>query len=154
LTAKNPASLTTPSEISTLIEMNIGLQELLLQGRIDFTQISLLQLDDILKFLDPQGKDPSIQSNRELLNAWYLKMLKPKISLVSMRMQYSNLNMDIAMDAFAVGGILQRILENMKIRRFNVKPILRRHLGSILQGSAPAPANENLTTGEAAAGTP
>jgi hypothetical protein len=118
-----------PSEISTLVDLDFSLREMLVQGHIDFTRLSLSQLDDILHFLDPQDRDPSIRSNRRLLNAWYVKGVRPRIKLVSMRLQYSNLNMDIGMDAFVVGPLLQNILDGMKIRRFNIKPTLGRLLG-------------------------
>lgn len=122
-----------PSAISTLVNLNVGLRDLFLDGRVDFTRISLAQLDDVLKFLDPKGKDPNIQRNRALVNAWYIKGVKPQISLVSMRVKYGNLSMDIQMDAKIVGPLLQGILDRMRIRRFNIIPILKTNLPQSLR---------------------
>lgn len=154
LLAKDKAAA-KPSAISTLVNLNVGLRDLFLDGRVDFTRISLAQLDDVLKFLDPKGKDPNIQRNRALVNAWYIKGVKPQISLVSMRVKYGNLSMDIKMDAKVVGPLLQDILDRMRIRRFNIIPILKTNLpASLRQPEKEAPGAEPSVPSASAAAAP
>ncbi len=109
------------TEISAMINLDVGVAERHIEGDINLTKLSLKQLDKLLVFLDPDEKDTNIQRNRNLINAWYVKGVDPKVNLVSIWIKYGNLNMDIALDAwFFIGDILQNVVEKMKIRRQDV----------------------------------
>lgn len=134
LAAEDPSRVGAETELSSLINLDFGLLDRHIEGRIDITRLSLKHLDTLLHFLDPAGKDPKVQGNRDLINAWYVNLIDPKIKLVSMWIKYGNLNMDIEMDAGIIGPILKRILESSRIRRLNIVPILN----AFLPGAAPA----------------
>ncbi len=129
LTETDEKKITPETEISTLVNLNFGLRDRFVEGRVDITKLSLKQLDKMLKFLDPDGKDPNVQNNRDLINSWYINMVNPQVKLVSMWIKYGNLNLDINMDAwFFVGTILKNTLKNSRIRRLNIMPILNQFL--------------------------
>ncbi len=126
LTQNDPSKVSAETELSSLVNLDFGLRDLYVDGRIDITRLSLAQLDKVLAFLDPAGKDPSVQQNRALINSWYVDMINPQVKLVSMWVKYGNLNMDIIMDAwFFVGDILNNTLEKSRVRRLNIIPILK-----------------------------
>jgi hypothetical protein len=151
--AATPDTQVTPeTELSSLINMDFGLSTRHLEGRIDITRLSLKHLDKLLQFLDPAGKDPKVQKNRQLINAWYIKMVNPKVKLVSMWIKYGNLNMDIAMDAGILGPVLKGILDNSRIRRLNIVPILNAFLpGSKSDDEQKQLKNDNAAATQAAA---
>ncbi|RJO67671.1 MAG: hypothetical protein C4523_08615 [Myxococcales bacterium] len=126
LTKKDPAEVSRDTEISSLLELDLGLKDKVINGRIDITRLSLKQLDELLAFLDPKGKDPNVQKNRKLINAWYVDAIDPKVNLVALWIAYSNLNVDIELSAmWPVGDILNDTLKRSLIRRLNINPILR-----------------------------
>jgi len=129
LTSKDSKTVTSETEFSSLIKLNFGLADRFVEGNVDITRLSLAQLDEMLIFLDPEEEDPKVQNNRDFINSWYIKMLDPEVSLVSMWINYGNLNMDINMNAwFFLGTILQNTLEKNKIRRYDIVPILNTFL--------------------------
>ncbi len=125
LTERDPKKITADTELSMLTDLNVDLGGRRIDGRVDLTKLSLKQLDELFKFLDPSGQDPSIQNNRNLINAWYVNMLNPRIKLVSLWMTYGNLNMDIEMNALVFENLLQQNLDANRIRRYDVMPLIR-----------------------------
>jgi hypothetical protein len=118
---------TAKTEISALADIKFSKCAQHLEGRVDITRLSLDMLDSLLAYLDPSKTNESVQNNRKLLKAWYIKLVNPKVQLVSVWISHQNLNMDIEMDAWFVAGMLiKRTLKNMRIRRINILPFLPR----------------------------
>jgi len=122
------------TEVSALLDFGYRPAREELEGRVEITRLSLKMLDSLLAYLDPDGTNGSVQENRKLLGSWYLKWIDPRVQLVSLWIKHGNLNMDIDMDAwFVVGTVLKRVLRNMRIRRLNILPVLRREVTPILR---------------------
>ncbi|GAJ21842.1 unnamed protein product, partial [marine sediment metagenome] len=132
--------------ISGKVDLKFGLCREHLEGSIDITQLSLDMLDALLAFLDPNKLDKNIQKNRELINAWYLRRFNPKIKMVSIWINYGNINLDIELVplwktasfmfkglAAAANPLIQNLLTNIRIRRVNILPRLRAPLGKLLR---------------------
>jgi hypothetical protein len=118
------ARVTPDTEFSALAAARVGLPREL-DGRVDLTRLSLAQLDRLLYFLDPSGTNSSVQANRKLLSAWYMRLARPRVSLVSLWVTRGNLNLDIEMAAlFLVQPILDYTLHRSRLRRLNLWPIL------------------------------
>jgi hypothetical protein len=116
---------TAKTEVSALADIKYSMCAQHLEGRIDITRLSLDMLDSLLAYLDPNKTNESVQNNRKLLKAWYIKLVNPKVQLVSVWISHQNLNMDIEMDAwFVAGTLIKRTLKNMRIRRINILPFL------------------------------
>jgi hypothetical protein len=82
-------------------------------------------LDSMLAYLDPNKTNESVQNNRKLIKAWYMKWINPRVKLVSIWISHGNLNMDIEIDAwFVAGTLIKRVLKNMRIRRIDITPFL------------------------------
>lgn len=128
LTKRKVEEVSSETEISSMVNFNFGLLDRYTEGRIDITRLSLAQLDELLIFLDPDGKDPKVQMNRAMINGTAANILDPKVKLVSMWIQYGNLNMDIKFKVAVFEKIIQDILDKMKIRRLNIMPILNMFL--------------------------
>ena len=122
------AAVTPETEVSALLEGGMDLADAdSLNARMDITHISLSQLDKLLAFLDPQGADPKIQSNRSLLSKAVL--VRPTVELVAMWVAHENLNMDISIKSIpVVRQWLQSILDNLRLRRYSIAHLLRNYL--------------------------
>jgi len=126
---------TPDTEVSAMLDLKYRPAQESLEGRINITRLSLDMLDAMLAYLDPNKKNKSVQSNRELINAWYTEWINPRVKLVSIWVSHGNLNMDIELDAWFVAGVvLKRVLHNMRIRRLNILPILRQEVRPLLRG--------------------
>lgn len=125
---------TPDTEVSAMLDLKYRPAQESLEGRINITRLSLDMLDAMLAYLDPNKKNKSVQSNRELINAWYTEWINPRVKLVSIWVSHGNLNMDIELDAWFVAGVvLKRVLHNMRIRRLNILPILRQEVRPLLR---------------------
>ena len=122
------------TEVSALLDFSYRPAREELAGRMEITKLSLKMLDSLLVYLDPDRTNESVQKNRRLLSAWYIRWINPSVQLVSLWIKHGNLNMDINMDAwFVVGTVLKRVLKNMRVRRLNVLPMLRQEVTPILR---------------------
>jgi len=73
-----------------------------------------------------------VQKNRKLIKSWYVKLVNPRVKLVSVWIAHGNLNMDIDIDAwFVAGTLIKRTLKNMRIRRINILPFLPKGAGAV-----------------------
>jgi len=125
---------TEETEVSAMLDLGYRPAREELAGRVEITSLSLKMLDAMLAYLDPDRTNPSVQENRKLLAAWYMRWIDPRVRLVSLWIRHGNLNMDIKMDAwFVVGTILRKVLEDMRIRRVNILPVLRREVTPMLR---------------------
>jgi hypothetical protein len=125
---------TAKTEISALLDLKAEPCRGYVEGRINITRLSLDMLDSLLAYIDPNRINESVQQNRKMLKAWYIKVANPKVKLVSIWINHGNLNMDIELDAIApIGTILKRNLRNNRIRRINILPFLPK-----CRGGAPA----------------
>ena len=124
---------TKETEVSALMDLGYRPSREELAGQVEITSLSLKMLDAMLAYLDPDQVNPSVQSNRRLLKAWYMRWINPRVRQVSLWIRMGNVNMDISMDAwFVVGTILQRVLKNMRVRRLNILPMLRREVTPLM----------------------
>ena len=113
------------AELSALAEVKYALRAQELEARVEIPRLSLDMLDAFLAYLDPSGLNESVQKNRKLLAAWYIKVAKPQVRLVSVWINHGNLNMDIEMDAREpIGAYLRSQLRRNRIRRLNILPLL------------------------------
>lgn len=125
---------TDETEVSAMMDLDYRPAREELAGRVEITSLSLKMLDAMLAYLDPDRVNPSVQENRKLLAAWYMKWIDPRVRQVSLWIRHGNANMDISMDAwFVVGTILRRVLENMHVRRLNILPMLRREVTPMMR---------------------
>jgi hypothetical protein len=126
---------TDETEVSAMLDLRLRPARELVEGRVYITRLSLEMLDSLLAYIDPNKQNASVQSNRQLLNAWYTQWINPRVKLVSIWISHGNLNMDIELDAWFVAGmVLKRALKGMRIRRVNVLPLMRQHLRPVLRG--------------------
>ncbi len=124
---KKREEITSETEVSAIMNTSVNLLKKELEGRIDITQISMKQLDQLLVFMDPQGVDPKIQKNRETLKL--ASIVKPRVELVSIWIAHENLNMDITMSSLPlVQQGLQHVLDKLKIRRYSIAPIIKSYM--------------------------
>ena len=100
------------------------------------TKLGIPQAIQGLKFLDPNKQDPSIQGNISMLktfDGW------AGLKFASVRLKYSQMSMDMAMDGFLGWLIINPILEGVKIRNFNIMPIMSNSLDPVIASLTPAP---------------
>jgi len=123
----DPKKITPETEVAAIAGITLDMKKRAFEGRMDITTISLKQLDELLGFLDPNDKDPKIQKNRQTLKT--AAIVKPKVELVSMWIAKENLNMDIFISSVPlIETFLQNVLDNLKLRRYSISPILNKYL--------------------------
>jgi hypothetical protein len=112
---------TSETEVSALVELEAEPCRRHVKAQINITHLSLKMLDSLLAFLDPNGVNEDVQKNRKLINSWYVKLANPKVKLVSIWINYGNLNMDIEIDAIEpAGSIIRGNLRRNRIRRLDI----------------------------------
>ncbi|MCA9670485.1 MAG: hypothetical protein KC503_33040 [Myxococcales bacterium] len=109
-----------PAPISALLDLRYRYGKRYLDGRINISKLSLTQLDALLLYLDPNEVDANVQRTRGIINAWYMRLAKPRIKLVAIWFKYGNLNIDIKVQARVLEDFINRKLHASRIRRVSI----------------------------------
>ncbi len=136
LTAGPDTKVTDETAISMLMDLDFDLRPKFVEGRIELTQLGIPQAIQGMKFLDPNKQDPSIQRNIGVL-----KMADGVAGLdfASIRLKYTQANVDFALNGFFGPIINFFILDKIKIRNFDIMPILSNNLDPVIAGLTPQP---------------
>jgi hypothetical protein len=119
---------TAETEVSALVELEAEPCRRHVKAQINITHLSLKMLDSLLAFLDPNGVNEDVQKNRKLINSTLVKLASPKVKLVSIWINYGNLNMDIDIDALEpFGALIRSNLRRNRIRRLDILWLLDKY---------------------------
>lgn len=118
------------TEVKVEADFGFGWKNRDVDGGIKISKLSLRQLDELLKFSDPGGRNQQIQDQRTLFQR--VSFLNPSVQYVNLQFEYANMDLETKLDAIpGVRGILNAYLDGIKIEGLDARQVVENFIAEL-----------------------
>lgn len=118
------------TEVKVDANLAFGWRNRDVDGSIKVSKLSLKQLDEVLKFSDPGGRNQQIQDQRSLFQN--IAFLNPSVKYVNLDFEYANMDLETRLDAIpGVRGVLNAYLEGIKVQGLDARQVVENFIAEL-----------------------
>lgn len=118
------------TEVKVDADLAFGWKNRDVDGGIKISKLSLRQLDELLKFSDPGGRNQQIQDQRTLFQR--VSFLNPSVQFVNLEFEYANMDLETKLDAIpGVRGALNAYLDGIKVEGLDARQVVENFIAEL-----------------------
>ena len=118
------------TEVKVDTDLAFGWKNRDVDGAIKVSKLSLRQLDELLKFSDPGGRNQQIQDQRTLFKR--VSFLNPSVKYVNLEFEYANMDLETKLDAIpGVRGALNAYLDGIKVEGLDARQVVENFIAEL-----------------------